>query len=57
MCRLVEHKTVKEQGMEKLNNVELHNMYFLPIILRVMKSRSVRYVEMKDIIVIGKPEG
>jgi hypothetical protein len=48
---------VKEQGMEKLNNVELHNMYFLPIILRVMKSRSVRYVEMKDIIVIGKPEG
>jgi hypothetical protein len=42
--------------MEKLHNVELHNMYFLPNILRVMKSRNVRYVEM-DIIVIGKPEG
>jgi hypothetical protein len=47
---------VKEQGMEELHNVELHNMCFLPIIVRVIKSRSVRYVEM-DIIVIGKPEG
>lgn len=43
--------------MEKLHNVELHNIYFLPNILRVMKSRSVRYVEMTVIIVIGKPEG
>lgn len=43
--------------MEKLHNVELRNMNFSPNILRVMKSRSVRYVEMKDIIVIGKPEG
>ena len=43
--------------MEKLHNVELHNMYFSPNILRVMKSRSVRYVEMKNVIVIGKPEG
>jgi len=41
--------------MEKLHIVELHNMNFSPNILRVMKSRSVRYVEM-DIIVIGKPE-
>jgi len=41
--------------MEKLHNVELHNIS--PNILRVMKSRSVRYVEMKDIIIIGKPEG
>jgi hypothetical protein len=48
---------VKEKGVEKQHNVELHNMYFLPNIQRVMKSRSVRYVEMEDIIVIGKPEG
>jgi hypothetical protein len=43
--------------MEKLHNVELHNRYFSPNILGVMKSRSVRCVEMKDVIVIGKPEG
>jgi hypothetical protein len=43
--------------MGKLHNVELHFIYFSPNILGVMKSRSVRYVEMKDVVVIGKPEG
>jgi hypothetical protein len=43
--------------MEKLHSVERHNMYFSPNILRVNKPRCVRYVEMKNIIVIGKREG
>jgi hypothetical protein len=32
-------------GWRELHNEEFHNMYFLPIIIRMMKSRRIRWVE------------
>jgi hypothetical protein len=54
------------RGWSRLHNEELHNLYASPNIVRVVKSRSVRWVghvvcmeEMKNIyrILVGKPEG
>jgi hypothetical protein len=51
---------------EKLHNEELHNLYFSPGIIRMIKSRGMRWVEHVAIvgekrnayrILVGKPEG
>jgi hypothetical protein len=53
-------------GWRKLHNEELHSLYFSPSIIRMMKSRRVRWVgivarmgEKRDAhrILVGKPEG
>jgi hypothetical protein len=53
-------------GWIKLHNEELHNLYASPTVIRVIKSRTVRWamqqacvVEMRDVhkILVGKPEG
>jgi hypothetical protein len=51
-------------GWRKLHNEELHNSYFSPSIIRIIKSRRMRWaghVEQMGMIVyrilVGKPEG
>jgi hypothetical protein len=53
-------------GWRKLHNEELHNVYCLPIIIRIIKSRRMRWAghvaHMGEIrnayrILVGKPEG
>jgi hypothetical protein len=34
-------------GWRKLHNQELHNLYFLPIIIMVIKSRRMRRLDMQ----------
>jgi hypothetical protein len=52
--------------VEKLYNAELHNLYFWPSIIRIIKSRRMRWVghvarmqENRNVyrLLIGKPEG
>jgi hypothetical protein len=52
--------------MEKLHNKELHHLYCSPSIIRIMKSRRVRWARrvtrMKEKrstyrLLVGKPEG
>jgi hypothetical protein len=54
------------QGWRKLHNEELHNLYSSPNIIRMIKSKRMRWSghvacigEMRNlyIIFIGKPEG
>jgi hypothetical protein len=53
-------------GWRKLHNEELHNLYFSPSIIRIIKSRRMRWAghvarmgEKWDMyrILVGKPEG
>jgi hypothetical protein len=53
-------------GWRRLRNEELHNLYTSPNIIRVIKSRRIRWAEhvarmgeMRNVykILIGKPEG
>jgi hypothetical protein len=53
-------------GWRRLNNEELHNVYSLPSIIRIIKSRRMRWVghvaHMMEIrnaykILVGNPEG
>jgi hypothetical protein len=52
-------------GWRKLHNEELHNLYSLPSIIRMIKSRSMRWAghiaRMREkyvySILVGKPEG
>jgi hypothetical protein len=53
-------------GWRKLHNEEVHNLYFLPSIIRMIKSRRMRWVgheagmgEKSNAyrILVGKPEG
>jgi hypothetical protein len=51
-------------GWRKLHNEELHNLYLLPSIIRMIKSRRVRWTgqaaqmgENANRILMGKPEG
>jgi hypothetical protein len=48
-------------GWRKLYNEELHNLYSSPSIIRVIKSRRMRWAghvaRMGDRILVGKPEG
>jgi hypothetical protein len=52
-------------GWRKLHNEELHNLYSLPSIIRMIKSRRVRWarrvaqIENRNAsrILVGKPEG
>jgi hypothetical protein len=41
-------------GWGRLNNVELHNLYSLPNIIRVMKSKRMRWVQNVARIVVNK---
>jgi hypothetical protein len=50
--------------MEKLHNEELNDLYFSPSIIRVIKSRRMRWTghaarmgERTDVYTVGKPEG
>jgi hypothetical protein len=52
-------------GWRKLHNEELHDLYSLPIIIRIMKSRRTRWVghvvrmrERRNVysLLVGKPE-
>jgi hypothetical protein len=52
--------------MEKMHNEELHNLYVSPNIIRVIKSRRIRWAghvtpmrEMRNAckILVGKPKG
>jgi hypothetical protein len=54
------------EGWRKLHNVELHNLYSSPSIIRMLKSRSIRWAghvermrEMRNVyrISAGKPYG
>jgi hypothetical protein len=59
------NKEGERGGCRKLNNVELRNLYASPNIIRVIKSRSMRWAgqaacmghEKCHNILIGKPEG
>jgi hypothetical protein len=53
-------------GWRKLHNEELHNLYFSPSIIRIIKSRRLRWAghvaRMGDkrnvyMLLVGKPEG
>jgi hypothetical protein len=53
-------------GWRKLHNEELHNLYSSPSIIRIIKSRSVRWAghvarmgEKRNVyrLLVGKPEG
>jgi hypothetical protein len=53
-------------GWRKLHNEQLHNLYSSPSIIRVIKSRRVRWAELAERmgemrnayrILVGKPEG
>jgi hypothetical protein len=53
-------------GWRKLHNVELHNLYSSPSIMRIIKSRRVRWAghvarmgEKRNVyrLLVGKPEG
>jgi hypothetical protein len=53
-------------GFRKLHNEELHNLYSLPSIIRMIKSRNMRWAghvarmgEKRNVyrILVGKPEG
>jgi hypothetical protein len=53
-------------GWRKLHNEELHNLYFSPSIIRIIKSRRMRWAghvarmgEKRNAyrILVGKPEG
>jgi hypothetical protein len=54
------------KGIKKLHNVELHNLYSSPTIIRMIKSRRMRQAghvermgEKRNVyrILVGKPEG
>jgi hypothetical protein len=54
------------RGWRKLHTEELHNLYFLPSIIRISKSRRMRWIgkaermgEKRNAcrILVGKPEG
>jgi hypothetical protein len=54
------------RGWRKLHNEELHNLYFSPSIIRIMKSRRMRWAEhvarmgeKRNVfrLLVGKPEG
>jgi hypothetical protein len=54
------------EGGKKLHNEELHNLYSSPSIIRIIKSRRMRWaghvarmVENRnvDMLLVGKPEG
>jgi hypothetical protein len=45
VSRIVEHRRDEEAGeWRRLNNTELHNLYASPNVIRVIKSRSRRWV-------------
>jgi hypothetical protein len=45
-------------GWRKLHNEELHNFYSSPSIIRMSKSRRMRWTgHVERIILVGKPEG
>jgi hypothetical protein len=53
-------------GWRKLHNEELHNLYFSPSIIKIIKSRGMRWVghvarmgEKRNVyrLLVGKPEG
>jgi hypothetical protein len=53
-------------GWRKLHNEELHNLYYSPSIIRIIKSRRMRWArhvarmgEKRNvcILLVGKPEG
>jgi hypothetical protein len=51
-------------GWRKLNNEELHNLYSSPIVIRMIKSRRMRWAghvarmgRTAYRILVGKPEG
>jgi hypothetical protein len=53
-------------GWRKLHNEELHNLYYLPSIIRIMKSGRMRWAEhvarmgeKRNVyrLLVGKPEG
>jgi hypothetical protein len=53
-------------GWKKLHNEELHNLYFSPSIIRIIKSRMMRWVghvarmgEKRNVfrLLVGKPGG
>jgi hypothetical protein len=52
-------------GWRKLHNEELHNLYSLPSVIRIIKSRRMRWVghvrmgEKRNVyrLLVGKPEG
>jgi hypothetical protein len=52
-------------GWRKLHNEELHNLYYLPSIIRIIKSRRMRWAghaaqmgEKRNVyrLLVGKPE-
>jgi hypothetical protein len=62
VLRIVEDK----RGPRKLNNEKLHNLYSSPIIIRMLKSRRMRWAghvaRMRETSnayrrLVGKPEG
>jgi hypothetical protein len=44
-------------GWRQLHNEELHNLYSSPGIIRMIKSRRMRWQGSAHTILIGKPEG
>jgi hypothetical protein len=55
-----------KRGWRKLHNEELHNLYSWPSIIRIIKSRGMRWVghvarmgEKRNVyrLLVGKPEG
>jgi hypothetical protein len=67
MRRIFEPKREEvAKGWRRLHNEELHNLYASPNVIRVIKSRSIRWAgpvaRMRDMInaykiLVGKPEG
>jgi hypothetical protein len=45
-------------GQRKLYNEELHNLYYSPSIIRMIRSRRMRWAGQNAYrILVGKPEG